>query len=73
MGDCKCGCGKPANGGNFITGHSQVLTASLVNEAGGLFTLQELIDAAKEYSCGEKDQEEFLNIIRRIFPRENQK
>jgi len=67
MGDCKCGCGKPANGGNFIAGHSQILTASLVNEAGGLFALQELVQGAKKYSCGEKDPEQFLDVVRSIF------
>jgi len=72
MGDCKCGCGKPASGGNFIAGHSQVLTASLVKEAGGLFALQELVQAAKEYSCREKGQEEFLHIVQRIFPVKSQ-
>ena len=68
MGDCKCGCGKQASSGNFIAGHSRVLTASLVKEVGVFFALQELIQAAKEYSCGEKDSEQFLNIVQRIFP-----
>jgi hypothetical protein len=69
MGICKCGCGETASSGNFIAGHSQRLTASLVKEVGGLFALQKLVNAAKKYSCGEKDQEEFLDLIRRIFPR----
>ncbi|MCG6536418.1 MAG: hypothetical protein L7F78_17355 [Syntrophales bacterium LBB04] len=68
MGDCKCGCGKAGSNGNFVAGHSQVLTASLVKEAGGLFALQELIQAAKKFSYGEKRQDQFLDIVRRIFP-----
>jgi len=67
MGDCKCGCGKQAGNGNFIAGHSQVLTARLVNEVGGLFSLQELVRSAKEYSSGEKCQEELLGTIQRLF------
>ena len=69
MGNCKCGCGKPASGGNFIAGHGQKLTAILVSEVGSLFALRELVQSAKKYSCGEKDPEEFLDLIRRIFPR----
>lgn len=69
MGKCKCGCGEPATSGNFVAGHSQKLMASLVNEVGGLFALQELVQSAKNYSYGEKDQKEFLDLIRRIFPR----
>jgi hypothetical protein len=68
MGDCRCGCGEPANNGEFIAGHSQKLTSSLVKEVGGLFVLQELIQAAKKYSQGKKDPEAFLDLIRRIFP-----
>jgi hypothetical protein len=69
MGKCKCGCGERASGGNFIAGHSQKLTASLVNDVGGLFALQKLVQSAKKFSSGEKDPEEFLDLIRRIFPR----
>jgi hypothetical protein len=69
MGKCKCGCGETARGGNFIAGHSQRLTASLVNDVGGLFVLQKLVQSAKKFSCGEKEPEEFLDLIRRIFPR----
>jgi hypothetical protein len=68
MGDCRCGCGESAENGDFIAGHSQKLTASLVKEFGGLFALQEFIQSAKEYSYGEKGTKEFLDFIRRIFP-----
>jgi hypothetical protein len=71
MGKCKCGCGETASGGNFIAGHSQKLTASLVKEVGGLFALQKLVQSAQKYACGEKDPEEFLDLIRRIFPVKN--
>lgn len=71
MGDCKCGCGEKVSSSNFSPGHSQRLTASLVKEVGGLFALPELVQSAKKYSCGEKNQEEFLALIRRIFPRKN--
>ena len=71
MGNCKCGCGEPASGGNFIAGHSQKFIANLVNEVGGLFALQELVQSAKKYSCGEKDPEELLDIIRHIFSGKN--
>ena len=71
MGDCKCGCGEPVRSGDFIAGHSGKLTSSLVKEVGGLFTLQELIQAAKQYSYGEKRTKEFLDLIRRIFPAKN--
>ncbi|OHE22091.1 MAG: hypothetical protein A2X92_02545 [Syntrophus sp. GWC2_56_31] len=73
MGDCRCGCGEPANNGDFIAGHSQKLTSSLVKEVGGLFALQELIQSAKQYSYGEKRTKEFLDLIRRIFPVKNLK
>ena len=68
MGRCKCGCGEPVNDANFVAGHSQKLTARLVSEVGGLFALQELVQAAKKYSCGEKNSKEFLDIVQRIFP-----
>lgn len=68
MGDCKCGCGEPAENGDFIAGHSQKLTASLVKEVGGLFNLQALVRSIKKYSYGEQDPEELLDLIRRIFP-----
>jgi hypothetical protein len=45
----------------------------LVDEVGSLFALQELIQSAKKYSCGEKEPEEFLELIRRIFPGKNQR
>ena len=68
MGNCKCGCGEPASGRNFIAGRGQKLADSLVSEVGSLFTLQELVQSAKKYFCGGKDPEEFLDLIRRIFP-----
>jgi len=71
MGDCRCGCGEPANNGDFIAGHAQKLTSSLVKEVGGLFVLQELVEFAKKYSYGEKGTKEFLDLIRRIFPAKN--
>jgi len=67
MGNCKCGCGEPASNGNFISGHGQKLTACLVKEAGGLFALQELVDAAKKYSGGTMESEEFTSIVRKNF------
>lgn len=71
MGDCKCGCGEPAENGDFIAGHSQKLSANLVKQVGGLFVLQELVQSAKKYAYGEKDPKEFLDLIRRIFPVKN--
>ena len=68
MGDCKCGCGNPVNGTNFLPGHDQKLRTMLVDEVGGLFALQKLIQAAKKFSRGEMDPESFLDLIRRIFP-----
>jgi hypothetical protein len=73
MGDCRCGCGEPVRSGDFIAGHSGKLTASLVKEVGGLFTLQELVQSAKKFSYGEKDPKELLDLIRRIFPVKNLK
>jgi hypothetical protein len=64
MGDCRCGCGEPAENGDFIAGHGQKLSASLVKEVGGLFVLQELDESAKQYSYGEKGTNEFLDLIR---------
>ncbi len=71
MNNCKCGCGNPASGRNFLPGHDQRLRTRLVDEVGGLFALQELVQSAKKYSCGEMDTEKFLNLIRRIFPVKN--
>lgn len=68
MGNCKCGCGEEARSGNFIAGHSGKLTANVIKEAGGLFALQELVQSAKKYSYGEEDPEEFLDLVRRLFP-----
>lgn len=71
MGDCKCGCGEPANNGDFIAGHSQKLISSLVKELGGLSALQELVQSAKQYSYGEMRTKDFLDLIRRFFPVKN--
>jgi hypothetical protein len=73
MGDCRCGCGEAVRSGDFIAGHSGKLTSSLIKEVGGLFALQEFVQSAKKYSYGEKDQEEFLDLIRQIFPKKNPK
>jgi len=71
MGACRCGCGEPTENRDFVTGHSQRLSASLVKEVGGLFALQELVESAKKYAYGEKGTKEFLELIRRIFPAPN--
>ena len=68
MGNCKCGCGNPVSRTNFLPGHDQKLRTRLVDEVGGLFALQELVQSAKKYSRGEKDPQELLDLIRRIFP-----
>ena len=73
MGACRCGCGEPASNGDFIVGHIQRLTVSLVKEVGGLFALQELVKSAKEYSRGGKNQKEFLDLVRRLLPAENKR
>jgi len=67
MGDCKCGCGNEAKIGDFIPGHDQKLRVSLENEVGGIFALQDLIQAARKYSYGETGAEDFLNLVRRVF------
>lgn len=67
MGICKCGCGKETNLGDFLPGHDQKLRASLENEVGGIFALQELIQEAKKYSYGETTSEVFLALVRRVF------
>ena len=73
MGECRCGCGNPTSGAYFLPGHDQKLRTMLVDEAGGLFALQELVLSAKKYSCGEMDSEEFLDLVRRILPGENKR
>lgn len=72
MGECRCGCGNPTSGAYFLPGHDQKLRTMLVDEAGGLFALQELVLSAKKYSIGAMSAEEFLDIVRRIFPEKNQ-
>jgi hypothetical protein len=67
MGDCRCGCGESAENGDFIAGHSQKLAASLIREVGGIFVLQELVQAAKKYSQGKKDPEELLALSGESF------
>lgn len=71
MGDCKCGCGGPAIGGDFRPGHDQKLRAKLEREVGGILALQELVHGAKKYSCGETGKEEFENLVRRLFAAKN--
>lgn len=67
MPNCKCGCGKKANIGGFLPGHDQKLRVSLEDEVGGLLALQELVQGAKKYSCGEAEAEQFESLVRRIF------
>lgn len=73
MGNCKCGCGNPVSDRNFLPGHDQKLRTMLVDEVGGLFALQELVQSAKQYTRGEKDPEEFLEHIKSIFPVKNRR
>jgi len=67
MGSCKCGCGNPVNDKNFLPGHDQKLRTMLVNEVGGLFALQELVDAGKKYTSGVMEPETFTSIVKEIF------
>lgn len=67
MENCKCNCGKPVNGNDFLPGHDQRLRVQLENEVGGLLALRDIVHAAKKYSGGEMGAEQFENLVRRIF------
>jgi len=68
MGNCKCGCGEfTRNNRNFIPGHDQKLRSQIEAEAGSIFAVQDIIAAAKYYSCGAITSGELTTTVREIF------
>ncbi|MBU3932737.1 MAG: hypothetical protein KKF01_09900 [Proteobacteria bacterium] len=68
MSDCKCGCGKKASyGRDFLQGHDTKLSSKIKDEVGGILTLEKLVGAAKDYSCGKMKEAEFLKVVSKIF------
>jgi len=73
MNNCKCGCGNQTGGGDFLPGHDQTLRTAIEHQVGGLLALQQLVNAAENYSRGETGTEEFENLVRRIFAAKNRR
>ena len=68
MGNCKCGCGAfTCNDRNFIPGHDSKLRSQIEAEAGGVFAVQDIIAAAKYYSCGAITSSELATTVKEIF------
>jgi hypothetical protein len=68
MGDCKCGCEEETTTGkDFKRGHDSKLRIKIEDEVGGIFALEKLVMAAKDYSCRKIKEGEFLKVVRKIF------
>lgn len=69
MGICRCGtCGELANDDrDFRPGHDMKLRKKIEDKVGGLFKLEDLVDAAEKYSRGEIESAKFTKRVREIF------
>lgn len=64
---CECGCGEEPGGGQFVSGHDQVLRVALEAEVGGLLELRALVRSAQEYADGARTTESFTQQVRTLF------
>jgi len=63
---CKCGCGKiTQQWGDYVPGHDLVHRNRLIDEAGGVDKLTELLNFVNDYVTGKIGESELANGIRR--------
>lgn len=64
---CKCGCGESVPVyADYVSGHDLIHRAKLIDEAGGVDKLTELLKLAHAYMAGEIGESELAKGIRRL-------
>lgn len=64
---CKCGCGESVPVyADYVSGHDLIHRAKLIDEAGGVDKLTELLKLVGSYISGEIGEHELANGIRRV-------
>ena len=65
-GKCKCGCGAIPEWGDYIPGHDLKHRSELIDRAGGVDKLTELLNQVDAYAAGEIGESELAKGIRRL-------
>ena len=65
-GKCKCGCGAVPELGDYIPGHDLRHRNQLIDRAGGVDELTELLNVVDAYMAGEIGESELAKGIRRL-------
>ena len=63
---CKCGCGKTPEWGDYIPGHDLIHRSQLIDRAGGVDDLTELLNHVDAYMAGDIGESELARGIRRL-------
>ncbi len=64
---CKCGCGEIVPQGTmYVPGHDAIHRSKLIDKAGGVDSLQELLRLTDTYMVGEIGESELAKGIRRL-------
>ena len=70
-GKCKCGCGRDAlQWGDYLPGHDLKHRNGLIDRAGGVDKLTELLGLVETYMAGEIMEAELAKGIRRLQARQ---
>ena len=69
VGKCKCGCGGTPEWGDYMPGHDLTHRSKLIDRAGGVDKLTELLDQVDAYMAGEVGESELAKGIRRLRAR----
>ena len=63
---CKCGCGEVLVGADYVPGHDLVHRNQLIDRAGGVDKLTNLLELVDAYMAGEIEEGELAKGIRRL-------
>jgi hypothetical protein len=67
VGKCKCGCGEtPIWGIDYVSGHDLIHRSKLIERAGGVDSLDELLTQIDRYMNGDIAGCELTKVIRRV-------
>lgn len=69
VGKCKCGCGETPEWGDYIPGHDLKHRSQLIDRAGGVDDLTELLNLVDGYMAGDIGESELAKGIRRLRAR----
>lgn len=68
-GKCKCGCGKTPEWGDYVRGHDAKHRSQLIDRAGGVDNLTELLNQVDAYMAGNIGESELAKEVRRLRAR----